>query len=55
LSWEELRDEGMTAVRWWTLDELEATDAIFAPRRLPLLVRELILNGAPAEPVDVGV
>ncbi len=55
LSWEELRAEGMTAVRWWTLDELEATEAQFAPRRLPLLVRELILHGPPAEPVDVGV
>lgn len=55
LSWEELRHEGMTAVRWWTLDELEATDALYAPRRLPLLVRELILHGPPAEPLDVGV
>ncbi len=55
LSWEELRAEGMTAVRWWTLAELEATDAIFAPRRLPLLLRGLILHGPPAEPVDVGV
>ena len=55
LSWEELRSEGMTAVRWWTLDELEATNAIFAPRRLPWLVRELLLQAPPAEPVDVGV
>lgn len=55
LSWEELRAEGMTGVRWWTLAELEATDATFAPRRLPLLLRELILYGPPAEPVDVGV
>ena len=55
LSWEELRAEGMTAIRWWTLAELEATDAIFAPRRLPLLLRALILHGPPAEPVDVGV
>ena len=55
LSWDELRAEGMTAVRWWTLAELEATDAIFAPCRLPLLVRELLLHGPPAEPVDVGV
>ena len=55
LTWEELRAEGMTAIRWWARDELEAEDAIFAPRRLPLLVRELILHGPPAEPVDVGV
>jgi 8-oxo-dGTP diphosphatase len=55
LSWDELRTEGMTAIRWWHLDELEAATAVFAPRRLPLLVRELLLHGPPAEPVDVGV
>lgn len=55
LSWDELRREGMDAVRWWTLEELEAAEALFAPRRLPLLLRELILHGPPAEPVDVGL
>jgi 8-oxo-dGTP diphosphatase len=55
LSWDELRAEGITDIRWWTLDELEAADALFAPRRLPLLLRELILHGPPAEPFDVGV
>lgn len=55
LSWEELRAEGVTAIRWWTPEELEATDALFAPRRLPLLVRELLRDGVPAEPVDVGI
>jgi ADP-ribose pyrophosphatase YjhB (NUDIX family) len=55
LSWDELRREGMTAVRWWTPEELEASTALFAPRRLPLLVRELLLHGPPAVPIDVGV
>ena len=55
LTWEELREEGMTEVRWWTLDELEATQELFAPRRLPLLVRSLLREGPPAEPLDVGV
>jgi 8-oxo-dGTP pyrophosphatase MutT (NUDIX family) len=55
LSWEELRAEAMTAIRWWDLDELEAADVLFAPRRLPALVRELLLHGPPAEPLDVGV
>ena len=55
LTWAELRLEGMTAVRWWTQDELETADALFAPRRLPLLVRELLLHGPPAEPIDVGI
>ncbi len=56
LSAEELRDEGVTALRWWTLDELEAaTDVDFAPRHLPTLLRELLRDGPPSEPVDVGV
>ena len=54
LSWEELRAEGMTAVRWWTLEELVESEAVFAPRRLPALVREVVRDGPPAESVDVG-
>jgi 8-oxo-dGTP pyrophosphatase MutT (NUDIX family) len=55
LSWAELREEGMTAVRWWTLEELETADVRFAPRRLPLLLRELLRHGPPAELLDVGL
>ena len=55
LSWEQLRAEGMTAMRWWTLDELEAADELFAPRRLPALVRSLIEDGPPDRPVEVGL
>lgn len=55
LPWDELRREGMDAVRWWTLEELEAAETLFSPRRLPLLLRELLLHGPPAEPVDVGL
>ncbi|MGH3111709.1 MAG: NUDIX hydrolase [Gaiellaceae bacterium] len=55
LSWEQLRVEHMTGIRWWTLDELEATDALFAPRRLPALVRGLLEDGLPSEPLDVGL
>jgi 8-oxo-dGTP diphosphatase len=54
-TWEQLNAEGVTAIRWWTLDELEAADVLCAPRRLPALLRELLLHGPPAEPVDVGV
>jgi 8-oxo-dGTP pyrophosphatase MutT (NUDIX family) len=54
LTWEQLREEGMTAVRWWTLDELEAAETLFAPRRLPALVRSLVEEGPPPEPLDVG-
>lgn len=55
LTWEELREENMSAVRWWSLDELETTEMLFAPRRLPSLVRSLLDEGPPAAPVDAGV
>jgi hypothetical protein len=55
LTWEQLREENMSAVRWWSLDELETTEMPFAPRRLPLLVRSLLEDGPPTVPVDVGV
>jgi 8-oxo-dGTP pyrophosphatase MutT (NUDIX family) len=54
-SWEQLNAEGVTDIRWWTLNELEAAEALFAPRRLPALIRGLLLHGPPAEPEDVGV
>jgi 8-oxo-dGTP pyrophosphatase MutT (NUDIX family) len=54
LTWEQLREEGMTAVRWWTLEELEAAETLFAPRRLPALIRMLLEDGPPSEPVDFG-
>jgi 8-oxo-dGTP pyrophosphatase MutT (NUDIX family) len=56
LSAEALRDEGVTDLRWWTLEELDAaTDVDFAPRRLPTLLRELLRDGPQMEPIDVGV
>ncbi len=55
LSWEELAAEGMTALRWWPLDEiLAATETLFAPRLLGRLVQELLREGPPATPIDVG-
>ena len=55
LTWAQLNAEYMTAIRWWTVSELEAAEDEFAPRRLPTLVRELILHGAPTAPIDAGV
>jgi G:T/U-mismatch repair DNA glycosylase/ADP-ribose pyrophosphatase YjhB (NUDIX family) len=52
---DELRAEGIVEQRWWTPEELVASGAIFAPRRLPELVRELADWGPPGEPIDVGV
>jgi ADP-ribose pyrophosphatase YjhB (NUDIX family) len=54
-TWEQLNAEWVTAIRWWTLDEIEASDEVFAPTRLAALVRELLRDGPPPEPIDVGV
>jgi double-stranded uracil-DNA glycosylase len=55
LGWDELRSEWMTAIRWWTREELAAHDGMLSPRRLKSLLRELDAHGPPAEPVDVDV
>lgn len=54
-TWEQLNAERVSAIRWWTIDEIEAArDALFAPRRLAALVRDL-LDGVPDTPLDAGV
>jgi TDG/mug DNA glycosylase family protein len=55
LSWDELRAEWMTDIRWWTRDEIDAYDGVLSPRRLRELLRELDEHGPPSEPMDVGV
>lgn len=50
-----LREHGPDDIRWWTADELTSSAEEFAPRRLPRLVRDLLVGGSPAEPIDVGV
>ena len=37
------------------IDELIASDHVFSPRRLPALLAELLADGPPPEPFDVGV
>jgi 8-oxo-dGTP pyrophosphatase MutT (NUDIX family) len=55
LSWAQLHAEYVFELRWWTLDELERSDAAFAPGRLPELVAALLRDGPPNEPIDAGV
>lgn len=55
LSWAELNAEYVTAIRWWTLEELENAGEGFAPRRLPELLSALLRDGPPPEPLDVGL
>jgi len=51
----DLAAEHVHDVRWWSLDELEATAEVLVPVRLPVLVRDLLTNGPWPEPIDAGV
>jgi TDG/mug DNA glycosylase family protein len=52
---EALATEGIAGQRWFTRAELGEPGLIFAPRRLPVLLWDLLGRGPPAEPIDVGV
>lgn len=54
LSPEQLRAEYVVGMRWWTIDEIEASEEEFAPTRLAGLLRALLDGGPPDEPIDVG-
>jgi 8-oxo-dGTP pyrophosphatase MutT (NUDIX family) len=47
--------EGIAQIRWWTRDELAASTAVFAPRRLAAWFAALLEGGPPDEPIDVGI
>ena len=56
IGWDALRDELVHEMRWWTVDEIEAaTTTRFAPGRLAELVRRLLTEGPPEEPIDTGI
>jgi 8-oxo-dGTP pyrophosphatase MutT (NUDIX family) len=50
-----LAAEDVHEVRWWTLDQLEASSAVFYPTRLAHFLRRLLQAGPPDEPIDVGI
>lgn len=56
IGWDALRDELVHEMRWWTVDEIEAaTTTRFAPGRLAELLRRLLADGPPTEPIDTGL
>jgi ADP-ribose pyrophosphatase YjhB (NUDIX family) len=40
--------------RWWSVDEIERSRERFGPRRLGGLLRELLTDGFPPQPVLIG-
>ncbi len=55
LSWEQLNAEYVFELRWWTQAQLDEAAETFAPRRLAELLRSLLRDGPPPEPIDAGV
>ena len=47
-------DDAVLDIRWWPLDELEASGELMLPAGLPALVRSWLRNGAPPTPVILG-
>lgn len=57
LSAAELAAENITELRWWPLREIASYDGtdLFAPRDLATPLTALLADGAPAEPVRLGL
>jgi ADP-ribose pyrophosphatase YjhB (NUDIX family) len=55
LSEEERVAEMLGEHRWWTLEEIDASPERIAPEGFSGLVRSLLANGPPREPITIGV
>jgi 8-oxo-dGTP diphosphatase len=55
MTWAQLNAEHVVELRWWTLAEIEASDARFVPADLAAHLAVLLRDGAPAVPIDVGI
>jgi 8-oxo-dGTP pyrophosphatase MutT (NUDIX family) len=55
LTWEQMNAEFVYELRWWTLDEIAASDAHFVPQELHALLTTLLRDGPPDDSIDVSV
>jgi len=55
LNLDEKEREEITDVRWWSADEIDASDAGFAPRALAELLRPLLTREIPEVPLVIGI
>ena len=54
LSWEQMNAEFVHELRWWTIDEIAASECYFVPKELHALLEMLLRDGPPADPIDVS-
>jgi 8-oxo-dGTP pyrophosphatase MutT (NUDIX family) len=50
-----LDDHMMSGHRWWSVDEIVASDHWFAPRRIASLLPAILSGDFPPDPIDCGV
>ena len=55
LTWEQMNAEFVHELRWWTIDEIAASDAHFVPRDLSSLLSNLLRDGPPNDSIDVSI
>lgn len=51
---EELQAEFLAGAAWWSITEMLSSSEQFAPRALGTLLGQLVTNGAPEEPLEIG-
>ena len=44
----------MVGHRWWSIDEIDASQDVIYPRRLAVELRRLLEDGLPESPYEVG-
>ena len=55
LSEEQLRAESVHELRWWSVEELLSAGPMTAPRALVELASQVLREGAPAAPIEIGL
>ena len=53
--WQELEREELAEHRWWTIEDIEASGEMFAPRAITRHLRQLVRGEVPSQPIVVGV
>jgi ADP-ribose pyrophosphatase YjhB (NUDIX family) len=53
--WDDFERNFMGEHRWWTLDDVEASADVFAPRRLGYFLADLVNGRIPTQPIDTGI
>ena len=53
--WTDDEQRSIAEMRWWTADEIAASDEWFAPRNLATLLPPILTGHCPPEPIDCGV